>query len=322
MIRTLYRSGKGGFTIDVPATHWRVALRDMDGLLWVDFGEEAPEVLEPMLRDIFGFHALAIDDALREAHVPKIDNWGEYLYAVLHGVRFNPETLELTTREVDVFLGQHFLVTHHRWPVEAVDRLWDTCQSDQRRLERGADYLLYELLDLLTADYMPVIDTMDATIDHVEDEVFSNPSPHTLNTIFSLKRAALHLRRIIGPQREVLNRLARDTYSMIDAEDRIYFRDVYDHLVRLVDLNDSLRDLIGGALDTYLSVTSNRINEVMKILTVFTALFMPISFLAGFFGMNFVGIPFGSNALLIGGVTLMATVPLGMYFWFRHRGWL
>jgi magnesium transporter len=322
MIRTLYRSGKGGFTFDVPATHWRVALRDAEGLLWVDFSEEPPDKIEPWMRDIFEFHALAIDDALREVHVPKIDNWGDYVYAVLHGVRFNAETLELSTLELDVFLGRNYLVTHHHRALEAVDRLWHTCQTDQRRLERGADFVLYELLDLLTADYMPVIDTMDSTIDHVEDEVFADPSRHTLNTIFSLKRASLQMRRIIGPQREVLNRLARDTYSVIDAEDRIYFRDVYDHLVRLVDLNDSLRDLIGGALDTYLSVSSNRINEVMKVLTVFTALFMPVSFLAGFFGMNFLGIPFGNNALMIGGVTLMGLVPLAMIIWFKRRGWL
>jgi magnesium transporter len=322
MIRTLYRSGKGGFTIDVPTTHWRVALRDTEGLFWIDFGEEAPETVEPFLRDIFNFHALAIDDALREAHVPKIDNWGEYIYAVAHGLVFDSNSLALSTRELDIFLGKNYLVTHHHKRIDAVDRVWGYCRNDQRRLESGADHLLYNLLDVLTTDYLPAIDELDDTLDHLEDEVFSRPTQHTLNTIFAVKRAALSMRRIIGPQREVLNKLARDEYPVIDPRDRIYFRDVYDHLVRLVDLNENLRDLTSGALDTYLSVVSNRINEVMKVLTIISALFMPISFLAGFFGMNFTDIPFDNPWLLAGAVAVMILTPLGMMLWFRRRGWI
>lgn len=324
MIRTLYYSSKGSFTTDVPQNHWRVALRDTGGLLWVDFGEEPGETVEPPLRDIFGFHPLAIDDALREAHVPKIDNWGDYVYIVQHIVVFDTQTIELTTREVDIFLGRNYLVTHHRQPIDAVNRAWTSCQNDQRRLERGSDHLLYNLLDLMTAEYMPVVDMLDEVIDQLEDDIFSHPSQNQtiLNTIFSIKRAVLHMRRIIVPQREVLNRLARDDYTMIDAADRVYFRDVYDHLVRLVDINESLRDLIGGALDTYLSVTSNRINEVMKVLTIISALFMPISFLSGFFGMNFTGLPFDSPVLLGATLTLMILIPIVMLLWFRRRGWL
>ncbi|MGH2522834.1 MAG: magnesium/cobalt transporter CorA [Anaerolineales bacterium] len=322
MIRTLYRSGKGGFTIDVPQTHWRVALRDAEGLFWVDFGEEPPEVVEPYLSDVFGFHALAIDDALREVHVPKIDNWGEYVYAVAHGVVFDEQSLALATHELDIFLGKNYLVTHHRQPIEAVNRMWANSQKDQRRLEAGADHLLYDLLDTLTADYMPAIDALDETIDHLEDRVFTRPSPYILNTVFSVKRAVLSLRRIIGPQREVLNKLARDEYAVIDPRDRVYFRDVYDHLVRLADLNESLRDLTSGTLDTYLSVTSNRINEVVKVLTIISALFMPISFLAGFFGMNFTDIPFDSGWLMAAAILLIILTPVGMIMWFRRQGWL
>lgn len=322
MIRTLYRSSKGGFTTDVPATHWRVALRDEAGLLWVDFSEEPTEKVEPALRDTFNFHPLAIDDALREAHVPKIDNWGEYVYAVAHGVVFDTTTLALSTRELDIFLGQNFLVTHHHRPIEAVNRVWTNSQLDHRRLEAGADHLLYEILDTLTADYLPVIDALDDTLDHLEDEVFSKPTQNTLNTIFHVKRAVLNFRRIIGPQREVLNKLARDEYAPIDPKDRVYFRDIYDHLVRLADINESLRDLTSGALDTYLSVVSNRVNNVMKALTIISALFMPISFLAGFFGMNFHGIPFDQPALLIAAVASMVALPTIMFLWFRLRGWL
>lgn len=322
MIRTMYRSGKGGFTIDVPATHWRVALRDADGLLWVDMQDEPAEKIEPLLRDIFNFHPLAIDDAVRETHVPKIDNWGEYVYAVLHGIQYDAKEIKLGVLELDVFLGRNFLVSHHKQPLDIVNRVWSSACTDQRRLERGPDFLLYDLLDLLSAEYMPVIDSIDDTIDHIEDEVFDNPTRHTLNTIFAIKRVALQMRRIIGPQREVLNRLARDDYAMIDPKDRVYYRDVYDHLVRLADINESLRDLIGGALDTYLSVTSNRTNEIMKVLTIISALFMPLAFLTGFFGMNFTTIPFDSPWLLVGALGTMVATPVVMYVLFKRRGWM
>ncbi len=322
MIRTLYRNSKGNFTFDVPQTHWRVALRDDGGLLWVDFGNEPAEVVEPHLRDLFGFHPLAIDDALREAHVPKIDNWGNAVYICAHAVGFDRDTLKLATREVDIFLGRNFLVTLHWDDVDAIDRVWRHTQSDHRRLDLGPDHLLYELLDHITSDYLPVVDTLDDAIDAIEEEVFRQPDQRTLNKIFSVRRAALQLRRVIGPQREVLNRLARDDYPFVDPQDRVYFRDVYDHLVRLVDLNESLRDLVGGTLDTYLSVISNRMNEIMKTLTITSVLFMPISFLAGFFGMNFLGLPFDNALLLWGTVAVMALAPAAMLIWFRYRNWL
>ena len=213
MLRTFYRSGTGKVTIDLPATDWGSALRDQQGVLWVDF-QAAPLVeVEPPLRDIFGFHSLAIDDALREVHVPKIDDWGDYLYTVVHGVMFDQKSLALTTRELDIFLGRNYLVTHHRQAVDAVERVWRHVCTDHRRLDHGPDYLLYLVLDTLTADYLPAIDALDDTLDALETTVFTQLTPHTLSTIFAVKRAALHLRRIIGPQREVLNKLARDDYQ-------------------------------------------------------------------------------------------------------------
>lgn len=322
MIRSLYRNGKGSVTVDVPVAHWKAALLDAQGLLWVDFGEESPQAIEPLMRETFGFHPLAIDDALREAHVPKVDNWGHYLYAVLHSVNFDSASLALTTLELDVFLGHNFLVSSHRSDIQAVERLWTATQRDPGLTARGPDYLLYHLVDLLASEYLPAMDALDEALDRLEDEVFANPGTQTLNVLFQVKRAVLHLRRIIGPQREVLNRLARDTYEVIDPEDRVYFRDVYDHFVRLVDINETLRDLVGGTLDTYLSVSSNRINEVMKVLTIFTALFMPLTFLTGFFGMNFVDLPFNQSRVMWLSVALMGMVPLGMLVWFRRREWL
>jgi magnesium transporter len=322
MIRAVYRSGTGNVTVDLSATDWSTALHDQRGVLWVDFNAAPQREVEPHLRDTFDFHVLAIDDALCQAHVPKIDDWGSYIYAVVHAVIFDSKSLAITTHELDIFLGLNYLVTYHHQSVDAVERVWRHVCHDHRQLGHGPDYLLYLLLDRLTAAYMPTIDDLDATLDALETTVFTRPTPFTLGTIFAVKRAALHLRRIIGPQREVLNKLARDDYAVIDPKDRMFFRDVYDHMVRLVDLNETLRDLTSGALDIYLSVTSNRMNEVMKTLTIISALFMPISFVVGLFGMNFSGLPFDSPWLLAGALGAIGMTPLVMLYWFKRRGWL
>jgi magnesium transporter len=328
MIRSLYRTKDGGLRTDLRPEEFPAALGDADGLLWVALQGESPEVCEPILRQTFGFHPLAVDDALEEAHVPKIDDWGHYLYLVLHGAVLDREGDEgIGTSELDVFVGGNYLVTHQTQPITAVDRTWTACQRDERLLQRGAARLLYRLADELVADYMPVVEGIDEEIDGIEDQVFDNPVPLILERLFSLKRGLLRLRRIIAPQREVLNKLARGDYATIDVEERIFFRDVYDHLVRLYDITESLRDLVGGALDTYLSVVNNRMNEVMKTLTVITTLFMPISFLSGFFGMNFfqpvAPSPAWTNQLmfsLILGVMLL--LPLVMFLWMRRRAWM
>jgi magnesium transporter len=329
MIKILYRPAQGGLMVNLPIEQLAEILRDKRALVWVDLDGEDPSLYRPVLADTFGFHPLAIDDALVESHVPKIDDWSDYIYLVLHAVDFDPNQLDVDTHEVDFFLGPNYLVTHHTETVRAIERTWTACQRDTRRLVRGADYLLFELTDVLVSDFMPCIDSLDEAVDRVEDEVFAkNSSSSTLNTIFTLKRAAVHLRRILSPQREVLNRMARDDYKVIDQKERVYFRGVYDHLVRLVDINESLRDLIGGVLDTYLSAASNRLNEVMKILTVVTLLFMPLTFLTGFFGMNFFGPSYEVSAptngfiLLVLGVVSMVVTPLLMWYWLRRRGWV
>jgi len=322
MIRTIYRNGKGSSTTDVPFTHWKVALHDKEGLFWADFADEPREHVEKILTEVFNFHPLAIDDALQESHVPKVDDWGSYIYVVVHGLSFNEKSYELETHEIDAFLGRNFLVTHHKNPLLSADHVWSTCQRDPRYLARGADYLLYHIFDTLAADFMPIVDKMDDAIDHLEDDVFVSTDRAVLNHIFAIKRAVLHLRRIIIPQREVMNRLARDTYETIDPSERIYFRDVYDHFVRLADINDTLRDLISGTLDTYLSVTANRTNEIMKVLTIFTALFMPLTFFTGFFGMNFETLPFGSVLFFVVMMGVMIAMPFLLWRWFKLRGWI
>jgi magnesium transporter len=325
MIRTLHRAPDGTLRSDVQPADFAAMLQEPDGLLWVDFVDEKPEDCEPILRETFGFHPLAVDDALQESHVPKVDDWGTYVYVVAHAIVFNTDCENLDTQEVDIFLGKNYVVTHHDVACPAVDRVLASCLRDPRHMSRGAQYLVYRLLDEMVAGYMPAFEKIDATVDGLEDQVLNNPVQTTLGHILAMKRALLHLRRIIAPLREVLNKLARDDYEAVDAKGRLYFRDVYDHLVRLHDINESMRDLVSGVLDSYLSVVNNRLNDVMKTLTLITTLFMPISFIASFFGMNFFGPvaaglgPWTDNPAFLATMALMLALPFGMYWWVSRR---
>ena len=328
MIRSLYYFPGQEIRKDLSPQEFPELIRNRRGLLWVDFTSEPPETSLPILEG-FGFHPLAIDDALQETHVPKLDDWGNYLYIVLNymDVKENSEAWETEVDELDIFLGQNYVVTHHDYPINAIEETWAACDRDPRNTQEGADHLLYKITDHLVAGYMPTVEKIDAAIDQIEDQVFDRPSPRTLEKLFALKRVLLAMRRILLPQREVLNKLARDDYRVIDPKDRIFFRDIYDHLVRLHDINENLRDLVGGAQDTYLSVINNRMNEVMKTLTIITTLFMPLTFLTGFFGMNFFE-PLGlmkawtTNPVFYVVLAINILLPIGMYIWVRRRKWL
>ncbi len=328
MIRTLYHSQTGQVRTNLSPDQFATALQEPQGLLWVDFVDEPPGACESILQKTFSFHPLAIDDALAETHTPKLDDWEEYLYLVLRAVVLEKQNGDqVIAPELDVFLGENYIVTHHDEVIVAVDRVWLVCQQDRHYLKRGSGYLLYKLIDELIADYVPVVEKLDDTINLIEDQLFDNPTPAALEHIFALKRSLLHLRRIILPQREVLNKLTRDKYRVIKDKDRVFFSDVYDHLVRLYDLIESMRELSGSALNTYLSVVNNRMNEVMKTLTVITTLFMPLSFIVGFFGMNFFQamIPLNiwtSQPVFVLTMMIIILLPIGMYWWIRQRGWM
>jgi magnesium transporter len=328
MIRTLHLSTKGVLRLVEPAQLSAELLRASRGTLWLDFEGEPVETCEPILRDVFRFHPLAIDDALRETHIPKLDDWGDYLYIAFHAVEFDLDGgSHVNTSEVDFFLGGGYLVSHHDEKIPVLDKIWDRCDKDRRILGEGADHTLYVILDELVESYMGAFQEIDEAVDALEDEILESSAKETLGDIFKLKRALVQLRRTLAPQREVLTALARGSYSVIDARDRVYFRDVYDHLVRMFDINESMRDQVGGALETYLSATNNRMNEIMKTLTVITTLFMPISFIASFFGMNFFSPAFplehwtGRTAFGLM-MVFTVTIPVSFYVWARRRGWV
>lgn len=323
MIRNLYRSPDGSFEYDLSLAQIAERLQQPEGLLWVDMLAPTEAEWRPILADTFRFHPLAIDDAVQETHVPKVDDYGEYLYVVVHGLSYQGDPPAIHTRELDAFLGAHFLITFHDEPSRAVEESWDMARRDERLTARGADYLLYDVLDRQVAHYLPVIDAIDEALDELEGEIFNRPTEEALTQIFGLKRATLQLRRILAPQREVLTRLARDEYVPIRPQIRVYFRDIYDHLVRLHDLAESLRDLASGALDTYLSVVSNRMNEVMKTLTIISAILLPLTLIAGIYGTNFAFVPeyrlrYGYPGMLV----IMAMIAGGLLIYFRRRRWL
>jgi magnesium transporter len=327
MIHSIYYLNKT-INKDLSLDEIREAYHSKRGVLWVDLSETDYSESEKILLNLFGFHPLAVSDALDENHIPRVDDWGDYLYLVLHSIIFNLDSDEpIKTNELDVFLGKHFLVTYQSNPIPVVDKVRQTIERDPRFLQRGADHLFYKLADDLVADVMPVVDLMDDTIDTIEDEIFTSTNQKLLERIFRIKRSLMHLRRILMPQREVFNKLARGDDHVIDIEERVFFRDIYDHLVRLFDITEGLRDLISGALETYLSVINNRMNDVMKTLTIITTLFMPISFLTGFFGMNFFAAdpPFTgwtSQPVLVILIAIMVLLPVSMFVWMRSRKWM
>lgn len=314
----------------VTAAEITAVLSQQAGVLWLDLaGAEGMEAKTTLLEQTFGFHPLAVDDALHEVHLPKLDDFGGYLYLVLQDAAYDKagSMSRLTLPELDIFLGRHFLVTYHLENLTAVERVWEVCQRDGRWLTHGADHLLYRLIDEIVENFTSVIDEMETEVEQTAEQVLVNPSPATLETLFANKRVSLQLRRALAPQRDVVNKLARDNFAMIGEKDRLFFRDVHDHLLRLYDWSDNVRDLVLGSMDLYLSVVNNRMNDVMKTLTVITTLFMPLSFLTGFFGMNFFGstLPrdgWMGTAAFTAVLLAMILLPLIMFVWMRRRAWL
>jgi len=316
----VYSEGEGHRTLDdvslLPAL-----LADKKNRVWVDFEGPAPEAAE-ILSSVFHFHTLAIEDCISETLLPKIDDYGDYIFMVLHGARTLVDQ-GFVTAEVNFFLGPNYLVSYHDEPSRSINQAKERCMRNGPSITRGVDFLLHEILDAMVDHYFPVLDQFDAVIDGIEAEVFAQPDRETLNRIFSLKKEVMHLRRVAGPQREILNRLSRDPLKVISPTAAVYFRDVYDHLARITDLAESYRDLVTSALDAYLSVVSNRLNEIMKLLTVFTATLMPLTVITGIYGMNFDNMPelrsrYGYFAVLV----LMAVLTIGMLAFFRKKKWL
>jgi len=324
MYKLVYYSPDNQIQYDISLSEITQILQSKTGLLWLVLHDANEEELNNILRDIFHFHPLTIEDCLSEGYqTPKLDVFDDYIFMVMHALILDGHFEELLTGELDIFLGLNFVVcTTRNSELPPVSKVWERLLKDERLLSHGADFLFHAILDTLVDDYLPILDKMDDEIDWLEDKVLEKPSPETLQRIISLKHATLTLRRITSPQREIMNKLSRDSMEFITKKYQIYFRDIYDHLVRIQDLAETIRDIVSGTLDIYLSSTSNRLNEVMKALTIVSTIFLPLSFVAGVYGMNFKYFPEINwvNGYLY--VWILFFTIFGIMIWyFKKRNW-
>jgi magnesium transporter len=290
---------------------------------WIDL--EDPTVKETtLLEDPFHFHPLAIEDCLSDIHHPKVDDYGGYIFIIVHGIRFDAPTDQFFTRELDVFLGSNYLITHHKGHMRSVESARLQCSKDlMAAMPKGVDFLLHAVLDQLFEHYFPNLDALEDKIQLVQVEVFESPTRETLDHIFALKRDVAQLRRICTPQREIMHRLSRGEFKVISPRAAVYFRDIYDNLYRIVDASYSYQDLMQGTLDAYLSAVNNRLNETMKRLTVVGALMAALTVITGIYGMNFEHMPelkwrFGYLWVWF----VMAAVCSGLLYFFKKKEWL
>lgn len=329
MIRNILWTQEGSIQENLPLEKIKALLSSPGHLVWVDIFDAEYEDSLTVLKDIFNFHPLAIDDALEETHIPKIDDWEDYLVLVFQAIDFKKQQKipELLTQEVDLFLGKNFILTYRDAQNETIDRVWDRSIKNDRLIGRGPAHLLYLLLDETASDYIIKTDQIALVINDIEDQLFDHPDSSLLAQIFTLKRSILNLRQSINPQREVLNKLARGDYPILGGYSSMYFRDVYDHFFRLFDIAENLQDLTSNTLEIFLSTINNRMNGIMKTLTIITTLFMPISFLAGFFGMNFFAPDknftwWTSTPVLVFVIAASVLFPLSMLMYFYKKGWM
>jgi magnesium transporter len=288
--------------------------------LWIETADGDGELSE-FLEKVLKLHPLAVEDILQDRPSPKVEDYGTYLYVVAHAPRQMDG--ELRSYEVDLVWNGQWIVTHRHGDVPAIAALRDELKRNPRPLEKGPAFVAHGILDRMVDSYLPIVDAWDDEIDHLENEVVENPTRAVLQHIFNLKRSLQRMRRVALHQREVLHRLSRGEFDLVPEAALPFYRDIYDHFLRVVDLADSYRDLLSGALDAYLSVVSNRMNEVMKTLTLFATLFMPLTFIVGVYGMNFEHMPelhwqYGYLYVWI----ILVVVALVMVWLFRHRRWL
>jgi magnesium transporter len=294
-----------------------------EGLLWVDMEDVTDEDAE-LLSNVFSFHPLAVADCIsKNIHPPKIDDFEDYLFIIVHGINYHIESDVVETTELALFLGKNYVVTSHDVPMRSVSSMLDRIRKDGRPMRRGADFLAHDIIDALVDNIMPTINGMDEKNDQLEDEALHEPKRETLMSIMQLKRSILALTRVILPQREIVNRLSRGEYALISERAQIYYRNIYDHLVRIEMLTLGLRDMTESVLSTYLSSVSNRMNEVMKVLTLIATIFIPLTFIAGIYGMNFANMPelqwrYGYFSILI----VMAVIGISLVVHFKRKSWL
>lgn len=298
------------------------ALRGREGqVLWVDVLNPAPAVMADLAR-VFMLHPLAVEDALKRRQRPKAEEYDRCLFITTHAARARGTT-DVALDEIDVFAGRGFVITTHT-AAPVLDEARRRLAQAPADLRSSDGYLLYVILDAVVDSYFPVLDTLDEYVERLEDTLFKQPTPKTMDRLFAAKRSLLRLRRVASPQRDMMGLMLRHDPQIVGASLRAYFRDIYDHLLRITEQIDTHRDLLAGALDIYLTLTSNRLNEIVKVLTMVTAIFASLAVITGFYGMNFERTfpPFEWRYGIIAAVGIMAASVLIMFAIFRRLRWL
>lgn len=291
-------------------------------IVWADVADPtSQDFLE--LAEEFNFHHLSIEDCRKEHQRPKVEEYPGYYFIVLYEAELTGEHDHLELRELNIFLGANYLVTVHSRPIRAIKtgaRLWREWTD---RADHGAGLLAYLLMDAIVDDYMPLLDILSERMDDLEDKIFGEFQPEALEEIFRIKKQLLYLRRSIGPLRDVFNTMLRREQPLFARETHVYFQDIFDHVLRVADTIDTLRDMLGSTMDAYLSVQGNRMNMIMKRLTSIATILMSVTLIAGIYGMNFQQMPelawkYGYIFALVS----MVLVGFALYLYFKKVNWL
>jgi len=289
---------------------------------WVDLLKPTPEELE-LIRVRFGLHPLAIEDCAHFGQRPKLEEYRDHLFAVIHRVSCGSESpFSVVGHELHTFLAPAFLITVHDDELSELNQVWERLKAEADLGARGTLFVYYLIADGIVDANFNLMDRISDAIDDVEDAVVKQETTDAMPLLFALKRSLALVRRMLSPQRDVFATLAKGMTSMVDDHITVYFRNLYDHMVRISEAIETNRDLLSNVLDAHLSIVSNRTNEIMKSLTLLSAIFLPLTFVTGFFGQNFQHLPFHSDALMWAAIAGCAALPAGMLLWFRSRRWM
>jgi len=302
-----------------------LALKDKSAMTWINVdGIHHSETLET-LGECYGFHPLVLEDILNTDQRPKMEDYDTYLYVVVKVLSKEQAGIDTTNIEqFSMIVGSNYVISFQEKETDLFATLVDRLRIGKGRLRKlGADYLAYALLDMIVDRYFVILENLGERLESIEEHLVTHPDAGTLQEIHRLKREMIFLRRSVWPLREVISALLRAESSLITTHTHLYLRDVYDHTIQVIETIETYRDILSGMLDIYLSSISNRLNAVMKVLTIIATIFMPLTFIAGVYGMNFKYMPelewrYGYPAILLG----MLVVALAMLFFFRKRKWL
>ena len=272
----------------------------------------------------FDLHTLVLEDLVHTGQRPKHEEYEDYVFVVLRMLTLESDGPGVRSEQVGIVFGDGFVLSFQERAGDVFEAVRERIRIKSRRIRsRGADYLAYALIDAIVDHYFHILEAFAGMVEELEVEVLEDPSPQTMRRIHDLRHEMLGVRRAIWPLRELTNGLVRTESELIEESTRVFLRDVYDHTVQVIDTAETLREVVSGLMDLYMSSVSNRMNEIMKVLTIMASVFIPLTFLAGIYGMNFenmpeLGFPWAYPALLV----VMAGVGIGLLLFFKRRGWL